>query len=180
MQALQLDFVATRPSSPWVGRILMAVAIAFGAHVSVSYMHARDKVDAAEAELARLGRSVDGARGAGSAQGPLASPEEMRVARETVERLSLEWDNLFGALESSPATGAGADIALLTIEPDARAGTAVIGGEAKDYGAALRYVSALAAAPALRNVHLVRHEMRDGGSRRPLAFTLSASWKESR
>jgi hypothetical protein len=179
MQALQLDFSATRPSSPWVGRTLMAVAVAFSAHVSVSYMHARDKVDAGEAELARLGRSVDGSKGAGSRQGQLASPEEMRVARETVERLSLEWNNLFGALESSP-TGAGADVALLTIEPDARAGTALIGGEAKDYDAALRYVSALAGTSALRNVHLVRHELRDGGSRRPLAFTVSASWKDSR
>src|SRR6185503_4408610 len=100
--------------------------------------------------------------------------EELRAARETVERLSLAWDNLFSALESSAA----ADVALLSIEPDGRAGTVLITGEARDYQAALGYVSKLGAAKTLRRVHLVKHEIRQGEAQRPVLFSVAASWKQ--
>jgi hypothetical protein len=175
MQTLELDFKARGRRSPWVGRALMAGALVFAAHVTTSYMHARGLVDEGEARLARLDRETSrGAPGAG------ASPEELRIARETVERLSLAWGNLFQALEAASKGTAGQDISLLAIEPDARAGTALIGGEAKDYAAVLGYVSRLASARTLRDVHLVRHEVRPGDSRRPIAFTVSASWKGQR
>jgi hypothetical protein len=101
----------------------------------------------------------------------------MRAARQTVERLSLSWDNLFAALEQSP----GEEVSLLSIEPDARSGTALISGEGKDYAAVLRYVAKLGEAKTLKDVYLVRHEMRPApGSRRPMLFSVSASWTGGR
>jgi type IV pilus assembly PilN-like protein len=170
MHVLELDFYATRPSSPWVGRALFAVAVVVLAQVGASYVHLQEALDRGEAQLQRAARP---AGGAGGDQAARVSPEEMRVARDTVERLSLQWGNLFDALESTP----GEDVALLAIEPDTRSGTALISGEGKDYAAALRYVSQLSESESLKDVHLVKHELRPGESRRPLAFSLSAAWK---
>lgn len=100
--------------------------------------------------------------------------EEIAFARETVSRLSTPWQSLFGAVEAGHTDS----VALLSIEPDADARTVTITGEAKDYLAALSYMASLAQQQALRRVHLVRHETLRGGSRRPLAFTISAGWEE--
>jgi hypothetical protein len=172
MQALELDFKARGRRSPWVGRALMAGALVFAAHVTTSYMHLGGLVEEGESRLSNLDR--EGRRAAPAVN---ASPEEMRAARETVDRLSLAWGGLFQALEDAAGKG-GQDIALLSIEPDARAGTAIIGGEARDYSDVLAYVSRLSAAGKLRDVHLVRHEQQPTGGRRPVAFTLAARWKE--
>ena len=175
MQLLELDFYARRASSPWIGRVLLALAVAFAVDVTAAYVHAREAIEASESQLARLGRPVEGRGSSDAVQ--RVSPEEMRTAHETIERLSLAWDNLFAALESSPA----GDIALLSIEPDPRSGTALISGEARDYASVLHYVSRLGEAKTLRGVYLVRHEMRPAAqSRRPLAFSVSAEWKGAR
>ncbi len=170
MQLLELDFQARRRSSGWIGRVLLVLAVAFGADVTVAYVHDRETVRSAEARLAQ--RSP---KSAGPVQ-PVSS-EEMRAAQQTLERLSLAWDNLFNALERSP----GEDVSLLAIEPDARSGTALISGEAKDYAAVLHYVAKLGEAKTLKDVYLVRHEMRPAaGSRRPMVFSVSASWTGGR
>ena len=107
MQLLELDFHASRRPSPWMGRVLLAIAVAFAADVAADYAHVREGVYASESGLARLGRPLQAKRASGPVQ--RVSREEMRVARETIDRLSLAWDNLFSALESSPDE----DIALL-------------------------------------------------------------------
>jgi hypothetical protein len=173
LQALELDLHAARARSPWMGRALFATALAFAAQVSVSYSNLQESVHSAEAQLAHQTRSGDNAR---RAPASAASPDELRAARDTIARLSLSWDNLFSALESSAA----ADVALLSIEPDSRGGTVVVTGEAQDYAAALRYVAKLDAAKTLQRVHLVKHEIRPGDARRPVVFTASARWKEAR
>jgi hypothetical protein len=171
MQALQLDFHAARRVSPWIGRGLLVVALAFGAQVASSYVSLRDDVSSSEEQLASLSH----AGGAAHTSARPVTSEDMRAARETVDRLSLSWDNLFGALEANPAS----DVALLSIEPDAKSGTALIMGEAEDYAAALRYVSRLNGAKGLRRVHLVKHELRQG-STRPVAFSVSVAWRDAR
>lgn len=173
---LALDFASDRGASRWLGRAVMLVALAASAHVGVSYVHTRERVAESESRLASLG-----ARPERSLAGN-ASAEEMAAARDTIERLSLAWGNLFDALEQSlgsVGTTPG-EVALLGIEPDARTGTALVTAEAKDYEAALAYVERLSRAPRLHGVHLVRHELRGEGGRRPLAFSVSVSWKESR
>jgi len=175
MELLELDFHATRRSSPWMGRVLLAVAVAFAIDVTSAYVHVREGINASQAELARLGRPLKSMGTRGVVQ--RVSPGEMRVARDTIDRLSLQWDNLFTALESNPDE----DIALLSIQPDARSGTALISGEGKDYASVLHYTAKLAAAKTLRDVYLVRHEMRPADEwRRPLAFAVSAAWKGKR
>jgi hypothetical protein len=159
LQPLYLDFVARR-RSPWAGRVLLAVAVAFSADVGWGFYKARTSFDANKAQLARTDRSILKSR--------KTTAEEVAVARETVQRLSTPWDNLFGALEAAATE----QVALLAVEPDPRTGTVVITGDSKDYLAALTYVLNLSRVPALSQVHLVRHEPKGNA----VNFAVSASW----
>ena len=158
MVRLDIDFVRSRPRSAWAGRLLFAIALAVAADAGWTYLRLREALSADQGRLAavqpRTARKV--------------GPEELAAARETVQRLTLPWTQLFGALESA----ASPQVALLAIEPDPRTGKVTISGDSKDYLAALTYVLNLRRSDALANVQLVRHEQKAGD----VSFSVSASW----
>lgn len=171
VKPLDLEFRGGRPPS-LLGSALLILAVLFLADLGRSFHTAREAVAGAEAGLAQQAR----ARGAGrpAASRLTATPEEVALARETVQRLQMPWDTLFGALEAAASN----EVVLAGIEPDAKSGTVLVSGEAASYPAALEYVVRLREGKALRNAHLVKHELRDG-AQRPVAFTVSASWGEA-
>lgn len=162
MVRLDIDFVRSRPRSAWAGRLLFAIALAVAADAGWTYLRLREALSADQGRLAavqpRSARKV--------------AAEELTAARETVQRLTLPWTQLFGALESA----ASPQVALLAIEPDPRTGKVTISGDSKDYLAALTYVLNLRRAEGLANVELVRHEQAADDPRRPVAFSISATW----
>ena len=162
MQPLQIDFSATRRGSPWIGRVLLALAACVAADAGVSYHTAKKTL---EANQARLTQRTPGATA------PKASPQEVAAVRETVQRLSMPWDELFMALESAASD----KVALAAIEPDPRAGTVTISGDGKDYLAALSYVLNLSRTEGLERVQLVRHEQKTEGNG-AVSFAVSAAW----
>lgn len=164
MQRLDLDFWATERPSPWAGRLLLLVALAVGAELTLSYRELREAVDVREARLAELQPRSRAARP--------ASAEELTAARDSVQRLALPWGALFAALESAASDR----VALLSIQPDPRAGTVTITGDSKDYLAALTYVLNLSRAETLSDVQLVRHELKSKDPQRPVSFSVSATW----
>lgn len=167
MERIQLDFVSRGQRSPWAGAVLFAVALAVAGDAAWSYVHVKRNIVQAETLIAR----------AQPRQPARAVPaEEIAAARDTVQRLALPWPGLFGAIESA----ASADVALLAIEPDARAGRVTISGDSKDYLAALTYVLNLSRSQALSSVELVRHEVKQNDPRHPVAFAVTASWKEDK
>jgi hypothetical protein len=168
MQRIDLDFAARGRRSPWAGAVLFAVALAVAGDTAWSYVHARRQLVQAEQLLAR-------AQPHHAARAVAATPEEIAAARDTVQRLALPWPGLFGALESAASD----DVALLAIEPDARSGKVTISGDSKDYLAALTYVLNLSRSTALSGVELVRHEVKQNDPRHPVAFSVSAAWKEA-
>ncbi|HEV3008028.1 MAG TPA: hypothetical protein VGX52_03240, partial [Burkholderiales bacterium] len=85
MQRIKLDFSATRRGSPWLGWVLLAVAAAACLDAGLTYAELRKTLDANEARVAR--RTPSGAVVKVSAQ-------EVAAVRETVQRLSLPWDEL--------------------------------------------------------------------------------------
>jgi hypothetical protein len=168
MQRIDIDFAARGRRSPWAGAVLFAVALAVAGDAAWGYVHARRQLTQAETLLAR-------------AQPRHASPravsaDELAAARDTVRRLALPWPGLFGALESA----ASEDVALLAIEPDPRGGKVTISGDSKDYLAALTYVLNLSRSEALSGVELIRHEVKQNDPRHPVAFSVSAAWKEAK
>jgi hypothetical protein len=172
MKALELDFYRARPASPWAGWVLLVIALLFLADVGASWYRLRGSIAQSESRLAHL----EGPAAAARAPVRLtATPEELTVARETISRLTLPWNDLFGALEAS----ANAGVALLSLEPDRESGTVIVRGEARDYAAALGYVQDLRRGRILRDVHLLKHEVREGRGAHPVAFSVSARWKEA-
>ena len=128
MQQLQIDFSGTRRGSPWLGRVLLALAACVALDAAWSYHAARSTLSENQARVAK--RTPGGAA-------PKATPQEVAAVRDTVQRLSLPWGELFSALESAASDR----VALAGIEPDAKAGTVTITGDGKDYLAALSYVA---------------------------------------
>lgn len=164
MRRLDVDFRGQRAPSPWAGRVLLVLATAFALDVGLSYREVKAALDSQEAQLA--------------ASQPRAAPqrkvsaEEVALVRDTVERLGMPWERLFGALESA----ASEQVALLGIEPDPKAGTVLISGDSRDYLAALTYVLNLSRAEALTRVQLVRHEAKANDPNGAVNFTVSAAW----
>jgi Tfp pilus assembly protein PilN len=163
MQRIEIDFVRQRRSSPWAGRLLFVVALAVAADTGNTYFRLSESLGGGAAAVAATQPRIGARR---------VPAEEVAAAREAVERLSMPWGRLFGALEQA----ASPQVALLAIEPDPRTGVVTISGEGKDYLAALTYVLNLRQAESLSNVQLVRHEQGDGDPRKPVAFSVSASW----
>ena len=176
-RSLQLDFRGGRPGGYWAGWALLAMAVAFAIDLGASYFSLRGAVSQKEDSLAVLSHELRI-----SVPSRPVSKEEVTMARETIQRIALPWDRLFGALEAaaSTASGTGAGtgsepVALIAIEPDPQAGTVLISGEGRDYAAALGYLQQLRQSKALSAVHLVKHEVQNTPGR-PVAFTVSAAW----
>jgi hypothetical protein len=172
MRALQLDY--RRRRGPRLTAYVLAVfAVGFAADAANYYRSLREDIGVKETRLASRVRAHPQISSMATVRP--ASADEYAFARDTVRRLATPWESLFQALEGSQSE----NVALLSIEPDVENHGVNISGEAKDYLAALTYVARLGQQKALNRVHLVHHESRRGGPR-PLTFTVSASWKESR
>ena len=159
MQALHIDFGAHRQRSPWIGRVMLAGAALVALDAGLSYHTAKSTLGENQARLAQRTPSRNA---------PKVSPQEVAAARETVQRLTLPWDDLFSAIESVASD----KVALAAIEPDPRNGTVTISGDGKDYLAALSYVLNLSHTEGLDRVQLVRHEQKNEG----VSFAVSAAW----
>ncbi len=165
MQAVKLDFCRRRAAPRWVAPLLLAVALAFTGDVAISFLKAVKNIRKSETALAAMSPHTYGAP-------RKVAPEEIAAAKETMQRLSTPWEKLFAALESA----ASEQVALLSIEPDAKAGTVRISGDSKDYLAALTYVLNLSRADSLSHVQLARHEVKQNDPNKTVGFSVSASW----
>ena len=163
MKRLNLDFRRDSHGAPWMGRVLLAVAVAVCVDAGLSYSELRKVVSANEVRVAKRAPAGPAAK---------VSAQEVAAVRETVQRLSLPWDELFRALE----TAATDKVALASIEPDSAKGTVTITADGKDYLAALSYVSNLSRIEGLERVELVRHERKTADPMSPVSFAVSAAW----
>ena len=175
MRPLELDFLHSRRPRGWAAWALAALALAFTLNLGRSWYTLREEIAQREAHLmtsieAPRDRSLIKVSNAPVREG------ELTAARDTIRRLSVPWDALFSALESAQTERA----SLLSIEPDVENGTVTLSGEAKDYLAALSYVANLEQQKTLSRVHMAKHETRQNDPQHPIAFVISASWKERR
>jgi hypothetical protein len=172
---LDLDFHRPPRAPRRAGWLLLAIATAFAADVGWSWLHGKDELAMAERQLAaRPARAANGNLVRVALQPP--STEEMALARETIRRIAMPWEDLFASLEFAQSER----VALLAVEPDPERGTVVLTGEARDYLAALTYVATLANAKGMSRVHLSRHETKANDPQRRIAFTVSAQWRSPR
>jgi hypothetical protein len=163
MKRLALDFRRSGHGSPWLGRVVLAVAAAVCIDAALTYKSLHGSVRQSEIRVAKRAPSGAVAK---------VTAAEVAVVRETVQRLSLPWDELFMALESAASD----KVALAAIEPDTAKGTVTITADGKDYLAALSYVSNLSRIEGLERVELVRHERKTPDPNSPVSFAVSAAW----
>jgi len=171
MRPLQLDYLNSARRSRIAVWLLAAVAIGFAADTAWRYRNLLDDITKRELQLATANAFRPHVLNA--AASPAISADELAVARETARKISLPWNTLFQALEAAKSER----VALLAIEPDAESRVVILSAEARDYPSALAYVATLAQQKGIDRVHLSRHESRQAGSARPVAFTVSAAWK---
>lgn len=100
--------------------------------------------------------------------------KDIAGVHQIVERLSAPWDVVFVGLESINNS----NVAILSIQPDIKAGVLQIQGEAKDYAATLTLVAQLREIKPFTNVFLSKHEVKRDDPQHPVAFTLSLHWKK--
>jgi hypothetical protein len=97
---------------------------------------------------------------------------EFQRAAAVIEQLSFPWNKLFQAIEEN----AGADMALLSIQPDMAARTVMLDAEAKDWGGMVSYIKRLEEDRFFSDVHVVSHQTQQSDPDRPVRFKLSCTW----
>jgi Tfp pilus assembly protein PilN len=129
----------------------------------------------ARASLSALQGSKGRRPGAGAATPQVTAPQRQgweQVARQ----IGTPWAPLLDALEA----GTPDDVALVSIEPDAREGSVRLQAEAKTLDTLLAYARALGALPLFESVSLVKHETNEQDGNRPVRLGLALRLKAPR
>ncbi|MBI1397106.1 MAG: hypothetical protein GC151_14110 [Betaproteobacteria bacterium] len=177
-RTLRMDFSRPRSSGRLLGSILLVAGIATGALLYGEYADL-------QAERARWAdRLADTQRLARRALPSLAAEEapsrevalEIGRANEVLDQLNLGWDRLFGDIESAVTP----DVAMLGIQPNPRARSVTIDGEAKDLNGLLTFLARLEGTSSMDRVFLASHEVRTSDPQRPIDFKIQATWTSVR
>lgn len=108
---------------------------------------------------------------------PLIKPAVLPVLQifainTAIEQLNLPWRDLLDAVESATPK----QIALLSLEPDARKHLLKGVAEARDSDAMIAYIEALQQQSFFSDVVLTRHDTNEQDVRKPLRFQFEARW----
>lgn len=168
MRKLDLDYQRL-PRRSWASWALLLAGLALCGEMALSYAKLQQ-------EMGELGKNLPAAGMAREAPDRAArqdySPAELAKARETIERIAVPWGDLFKAVETVKTDR----VALFALEPDSRAGTLRLSGEARDFSSLLTYLERLGRAELLYDVHLLRHEFRQDSARHAVTFVIVARW----
>lgn len=176
MQPVALDFVR-RPFPAWPGMVLLAVGIGFMAELWISHLAASESLGEAEHQLKKVQRQYKPApKKSVSRETSARLQGEFLQAQQVGDFLLLPWKELFAALEAAAIP----DVALLSVEPDAKKHEVRITAEARDAGILFAYVKRLEGVPQFHDVHLMRHEIREDDKQHPIRFMVAAFWKDNK
>jgi hypothetical protein len=170
-RALQLDFVVPRRRSRLAGMLVLVVALGVAGGLAAQYRDARQRLhqlDATESLLnaARPAAPVPRERLDG----------ELKSAQATVRQLALPWGQLIDSLERASLK----EIAVLHIQPDAQNRLLRLTAEARAEELMLEYLRRLGATGSFAEVHLLSHQVREDDPRRPIQFSVQASFRSAR
>lgn len=150
----------------WLAGAALVFGLAGWQYTQVAGQRSALRATLAEADRftqRQAGRPLDASR-----------PENRALAAEVLRanavaaRLQVPWEALFTDLELA----AGEGVTLLGLEPEGGLRRLRITGEARRFEDLTQYLRRLEGTPALHNVFLTGHELRDRG----LTFTLTADW----
>lgn len=169
-QSLHLDFRSKRDWARWIEIGLLALVLTGGTKLLTAILDTQTNVE-------RLESRKDGSARTQQTRAML-SPLSEATLREAdrvnaiIDKLTVPWDKLFRAVETTPRER----VALLSLSPDQRAGTAQVAGEAADLGAMFDYIDRLQKQPTLTDVYLLSQKFEEQDPQHPIRFTVTASW----
>lgn len=174
MTELRLDY-QHNPPFPWLGTILLGLAIIVLILSGTYYINLGNQVTASQAKVAQAGnRGGQRLSGGSTNRSPVEVAQEVKNANEVLRRLTVPWESLFHALESS----GNQNITLLAIEPDIEKQQVKIKGEAKDFNALINYITHLQGQEVFGSVYLQNHDVQQQDPDKPVRFSLLAAWQE--
>lgn len=175
MTILRLDYQRSMKPLPVAGVILLLVAIAALVLTGAYYYQLAMEMTGWEASLAKLERAAglgaDGKRSGARETREVA--QEIKHANKVLSQLSLPWEGMFQAVESS----ADGEVTLLGMEPDIEKHIVSISCEAKNIAAMLNYVRRLEQRSEFGSVFLQNHRIQEHDPEKPVRFSLSAAWR---
>jgi hypothetical protein len=164
--ALQLDFVAPRRKGRSLGVAVLVLALVLAGHLVVKFHETQQRLQSLEAAEALLG----GPRPARAAPREKLD-EQMKSAQAIVRQLALPWPQLVDSLERASMK----EVAVLHIQPDAQSRVLRVTAEARREELMLEYLRRLGGSFA--EVHLLSHQVREDDPRRPIQFSVQASFR---
>jgi hypothetical protein len=174
MTELRLDY-QHNPPFPWLGTVLLGVAVVILVLTGAYYQRLGNRVATVEAKIEQAGnRGAPRPSGRLAGRNPAELAQEVNNANDALRRLTVPWESLFHALES---TG-NQNITLLSIEPDIEKQQVKIKGEAKDFNALVNYITHLQGQEVFGSVYLQNHDVQQQDPDKPVRFSLLAAWRE--
>lgn len=172
---LDLDYQNSHGGVPWRGWVLLAVSLGLLALSAVRYGELNQAAEQWEEKADRMERGTPRpSRGGGLTEREARDTVlEVKHANEVLHRLTLPWQPLFQAIESSGSK----EVALLAMEPDLEKRVVKISGEAKNLMAMLDYIRRLEAQPVFGTVYLQSHQIQQHDPEKPVRFALLAAWR---
>jgi hypothetical protein len=145
--------------------------------VAMYFVKLRNQVDELEGYIARttMKKTVHLSNVPTTEKGRTEQTLEVKNANEVLHHLSVPWEVLFKAVESS----GGSKITLLSLEPDFEKKQVKITGEANNYKTVMGYITELGDQEIFDAVYLQNHDVRQEDPDKPVRFTLLAGWRDT-
>lgn len=170
MRAASLDLARDRDRVPLWQWLVLAIGALSVFFVALQFVQLRKATGALEQRLAEVQQHR-----LAPARAPTpdaATLRDIEAANRIAARLTLAWEALFHEIEAAQTN----DVALLAIQPNVARHSVQLDGEARNADATLEYIAALEAQPALANVSLLSHEIRQDDAEKPVRFSIQARW----
>ena len=172
---MELDYIKGRPRTNLLGVLLLVLGLATAGISVFGYMNLHKQIAASEGDSDKLRRLAvrNSERSRQTPEMTLQRQKDIQQARLISRQLTLPWDQLFAALETTK----GKHIALLSLQPDPGKQILRITGEAKNFNELLAFVARLEHSPVFADTVLSSHEIREQDPDKPIRFGLAATWK---
>jgi hypothetical protein len=93
-----------------------------------------------------------------------------------MRQIGLPWESLFNGLEAATS----GQVVLLSVQPNARQGSAILTGEAGRYSEVMQYIERLKAQPEFRQAFLTNHAIAEEEPGKPVRFTILLQWGDAK
>ncbi len=172
MNRLRLDYQRSMQPFPVAGVALLAGAMMAAILAGGYYQRLTDRISSMEESLRDL-EQIHGSAVSASRRTAEGAVQDISQANEVLRQLTLPWEDLFQAMETSTNR----EVTLLGMEPDTEKHVVNISCEARNINAMLKFVGRLRERKEFGGVYLQNHKVQDNDPERPVRFSLIAFWR---